>query len=582
MTEIRLGRDLALPLDFASEANAILATRGAGKSYTSAVLTEELHAAGIQTVAVDPAGVYWGLRSSASGKGDGLPFYVLGGEHGDLPLEPTAGAFVADLIVDSGHSFVLDLSHFESKADSTRFVTAFAERLYYRKGKAEARTTLHLVVDEADEFAPQKPMREETKMLHNVERLVKRGRSRGIGVTLITQRSQAINKSVLDLIETLVVMRMLSPRSRDAVKLWIDARDLRDESGVIESLSSLPTGTAWVWSPLRGVLKRVAVRRIRTFDSYETPKPGEVREQPSRRAELDLADLGEQMQATVERSKENDPVALRKQIAELRRELASRPTETREVPVEKVVEVPVLSETDLARLDAIFENYRHVADTVSRAAAELDARHEDLFSKLVSARGKTRLAGAGIEIAPKEQARPRPTPAQPAPDHERGNGNGSLDTGARRLLETLARHHPMRLPPGQLALLAGRKARGGAWNTSMRRLRDGGYVREDAGLLALTDLGVEETGADALEPISTQEVIDHWRRALPAGPCSLFDLLVREHPNGLSPEQAAELLGRQPRGGAWNTAVSTLVRNGLAEKTGGILRASDSLFDLAA
>ncbi|MDZ7735872.1 MAG: hypothetical protein U5P41_07080 [Gammaproteobacteria bacterium] len=55
-----------------------------------------------------------------------------------------------------------------------------------------------MVLDEAEEFAPQKPQRDEARMLGAMETLVKRGRSRGVGVTLITQRTASLNKNVID------------------------------------------------------------------------------------------------------------------------------------------------------------------------------------------------------------------------------------------------------------------------------------------------------------------------------------------------------------------------------------------------
>src|SRR5947209_1734099 len=107
---LKLGRGLALPLDVVTEATGIVATRGAGKSSTGAVLVEEALAAGVPTVVIDWTGVFWGLRSNVGGDGPGLSIYVLGGPHGDVPLEASAGRLIADLVVDSGHSFVLDLS----------------------------------------------------------------------------------------------------------------------------------------------------------------------------------------------------------------------------------------------------------------------------------------------------------------------------------------------------------------------------------------------------------------------------------------------------------------------------------------
>jgi uncharacterized protein len=99
---LKISPDLTLPIEVAGEAIGIVATRGAGKSFTSAVLVEELYGAKVQFAVLDPTGVYWGLRAGADGKSEGLPIIVLGGVHGDVPLEPTAGALIADLVVDTG------------------------------------------------------------------------------------------------------------------------------------------------------------------------------------------------------------------------------------------------------------------------------------------------------------------------------------------------------------------------------------------------------------------------------------------------------------------------------------------------
>lgn len=38
----------------------------------------------------------------------GLPMVIMGGEHGDVPLEVGAGELIADVVVEEGLSVVLD------------------------------------------------------------------------------------------------------------------------------------------------------------------------------------------------------------------------------------------------------------------------------------------------------------------------------------------------------------------------------------------------------------------------------------------------------------------------------------------
>ena len=156
-TALNISPDLRLPLDLITETAAIIAKRGVGKTYTASVITEELLKAGGHVIAIDPVGVWWGLRASAQGEpAGGLQILILGGSHGDLPLDPSSGRAVADLIVEEHLSCVLDLS-LMMQEEAARFLAPFLDRLYQIN-----RAPLHLMVDEADSIAPQVPGRGES------------------------------------------------------------------------------------------------------------------------------------------------------------------------------------------------------------------------------------------------------------------------------------------------------------------------------------------------------------------------------------------------------------------------------------
>jgi hypothetical protein len=147
---LRIAKNLELPLEAVTQTFAILAKRGVGKTYTASVMVEEMLKNNLPVVVLDPIGVWWGLRSSADGKGPGLPIIIAGGDHSDIPITPDNGTIMANMIVDQRLSVVIDFSHFR-KGEQIKFVTDFAETLYHRN-----RDPLHLVVDEADAFAPQR------------------------------------------------------------------------------------------------------------------------------------------------------------------------------------------------------------------------------------------------------------------------------------------------------------------------------------------------------------------------------------------------------------------------------------------
>lgn len=143
-----LGEGLELPIEAVVETFAVLGRRGSGKTSTAVVMAEEMIGAGMPVVVVDPLGVWWGLRSSADGKGEGLPVVIFGGDHADVPLSDKAGAVIADAVVSGRFPTILDVSEL-SKSAMRRFMADFFERLY-----ATNREALHLIVDEADLMAP--------------------------------------------------------------------------------------------------------------------------------------------------------------------------------------------------------------------------------------------------------------------------------------------------------------------------------------------------------------------------------------------------------------------------------------------
>lgn len=583
-TELRIARGFALPLDMVTEATGIVATRGAGKSSASAVIVEESHRLGVQVVVFDRTGVYFGLRSNANGDGPGLPIYVLGGAHGDVPLETHAGSLIADLVVDHPeHSFVLDFSDF-SKSATVKFTADFLERLYDRK--ARSRTTTLLVLDEAHFYAPQTPRGgfkgDSARLMGAMEDVVGLGRSRGLGVILTTQRTQALNKSVLDLIETLLVMRMLSPRARDAVQDWIREKHEDDREGVIATLDSLPTGTAWVWSPLRGILKKVALRRIKTFDSYATPKPGEVRIEPSARKELDLSGLGEKMRETAERARASDPKELRREIVDLRDRLAAfeaaPPRAEVEIQeVEKIIEVPVFTDEDRKWL-------HHIAKALEGIPEQMHPIHAKLAELTEAAKEKVAAAPRPSPPSP-PRPRPIPTPTKSSPmsrARESAAENGGVPAPQQKILDALGWYEALSVPTPtrvQVALIAGYSATSGGYANLLGKLSTAGHVTYPSpGAVTLTDSG-RALATDPGLPSTNEGVQAEVLARLPAPQAKLLRALLDCWPDSMSREELAMRTGYSPTSGGFANLLGRLRTGALIEYPDrGHVVASDVLF----
>lgn len=373
---------VCLPYELLTTMTSIVGRRGSGKTTTGSVVAEEYVGAGLPFVFLDPLGVAWGLRSSVDGERPGLPVTILGGAHGDLPIQETAGRLVAELVVEQPGAYIIDFSAFESRSAEKRFAADFAERLY--RLKAHDTAALGLIVDEADTFAPQQAQGDDKRMLGAFEAIARRGRSRGLGMVAITQRPAVLNKNVGSQAELLIAHQVTSPHDREALKAWVEGNATKAEvETFLASLASLKVGEAWLWSPAwLQLFERIQIRRRRTFDSSATPKAGEIRVEPRVLAPVDLDALRQRMAETIERAAESDPKALRQRIVEL--EAAVRNERTVEVqPCGHEAELAALREAAHRRQTTLIQIERELSGERQRTAA-LEKRSQTLRHALAS------------------------------------------------------------------------------------------------------------------------------------------------------------------------------------------------------
>jgi len=533
----------------------ILAMSGAGKSNTAVVMAEELFENSVPWVAIDPKGDWWGIRSSSDGKGPGLAVPVFGGLQGDLPLLETAGKEVAELIADTRLTCILDVSEFSSKAAQLRFLTDFAETLLKKN-----RDPLMVFCEEADDYLPQRVMSSEAKCVGAWTKLVKRGRFRGVFVTLISQRSAALNKDALNQIDTLIPMRITAPRDRKAIEEWVMAHGIGKE--LIDSLNTLEDGEGWLWSPQKlKLMERLRFRRRKTYDSGETPTLKGSRP-AAKLADVDLAAVEERMAKAVEKAKQEDPEELRKEIAALRKQLAERPDQPEPRVVEVPVEVPVFP-------DELKERVLTMLRRISTAAEPLIAEIEN--GTFDPAPGKIRHPPSATPKSGRASG-DSPSPA-PAPEKPRDNpGTSELPKGAAKMLRTLVQRHPMKLSRSQLATLSGYSVKSSTVSVSLTAMRNAGVIEEGDGLFWPSQAGFDEIG-EVPPPPGPGELVATWRRALSGAALAFFDVLAERNPQPLSREVLAREAGYSINSSTVSVSLTTLRRNGLLKEwdEGGVM-----------
>lgn len=559
----------------------IVGTAGAGKTYTALGAIERLLSRKARAVAVDPLGVMWGLRLMADGKTPSpYPVVIFGGTHGDLPLTENAGAILGETVATMAESCIVDLSGLPTKAAERRFMLAFLEAIY-RHTDREKVDPYHLIVDEADRFAPQKPPAGDEMLLNRMEEIVRRGRVKGFIPWLITQRPAVLNKNVLSQADGLIALKLTSSQDRDQIGDWVEGQTDRETwKRMRADLPTLQRGEAIVWIPGRGVFERVTFPTKATFDSSRSPTRGE-RKHATELKPLDLGSLKARLASVEAETKANDPKALKARIAELEREKKKQSANITTADIqaaEKAGYERGHDEGGDAIMRAVASLTADLANSIGRAeTACADAKRLlSSFAGFTEEVGKDRIAKRqAAPVAQRIELRvPDPKVAGSTPA---GRAN-SLDKPLHRIIDAIRWWNVLGVEApshSQAAFIAGYSHKSGTWATYLSRLRSMELI-EGRGDLLLTSKGAAIAGDPDVQPsgdLLRATVLDKVDGPL----ARILQPIMEAYPQGLSHADAAKSADYSPQSGTWATYLSRLRSLDLIDGRGE-LRAQDWLF----
>lgn len=530
---------------FLDKPTAIVGTTGAGKTFAAKGAVERLLELGRRVIILDPTGAWYGLRAGADGSAEGgFPVLIFGGDHADIPIDPTseAGKALALALAERDVQAIIDTSEMTG-GEKNRFLTPFLENLYARNKAA-----LHLIVDEADEVAAQRLADGEQRLFGAFDKIVRRGRIKGFRPLMISQRPAVIHKNVLSQIGTLIALKLTSPQDRKAIDDWVKGNADADQAkAVMKSLPTLPRGQGWVWSPADDVLRLVKFPAIRTYDSSRTPDDGETVVAPA----LSAVD-----------------------VDALRAALKVAPAaETRHTPAAGASKAELEGWEQRGYRRGLKEGH---AQGVAAGQAELLARMKSVLNSVLdneliatpamSLNVHSQSKQHAIESSRSVQASP-----EMAADTERrlkpAGAPTSIELGAeRKPLALLVGAYPAGYTEAQWASLAGFKRTGGTWGTYKSRLRTKGAVEQRGDLWFATQVGVDAIGGDIPDmPRTPDERLAMWKSKIAAvGP--MLDVLRNFYPNQISRDDLAQKIGMAAGGGSFGTYLSRLRSNGLLEE----------------
>lgn len=503
----KLGNSLTLPDRLPTMKVGLVGRTGSGKTNTAVVLAEQMIARSLPIAIIDPQGDWWGLRSH-------FPIAILGGEHGDVPLESTGGAIAADFVINERIPVLLDLFTM-GEGEMVRFATDFAKRLWTKNREA-----LHVFLDEADLFAPQRSMgTDKSKCLSAWQNVCRRGRSRGIGLTMITQRSAVINKDLLTQADPMIIHRLTAPQDLAAVEDYLKYHGVTPAGrlSVIARVSKLEIGSALVLSPGELDIQPtiINVPRRKSFDSGATPESGKALKTPKQVADVDLDALKHAMSETIERAKDNDPKELRNRIRELESKLKQSDHAVDPDAVANAVNKAV-SERDREWKRAIQEHETIIGalkGRMDKAAALLSVNGEATPKSVIPEPAKVFT----------KQVKQNPKPISKTV-YQKGKGEHiSLPKGEAIILAAVAQYESAGADRTQLTILTDYKR--SSRDAYIQRLKERGFVETNGASVFATQAGIDALGPN-FEPLPTGDALrEVWRNRLTGGERQIFELL---------------------------------------------------------
>ncbi|UEM08627.1 DUF87 domain-containing protein [Bradyrhizobium barranii subsp. barranii] len=518
--------------------SAFLGKTGSGKTSTAKLAVEQILRDNprARICVLDPIkSDWWGLTSSADGRAAGLPFYILGGPRGHVPLHESAGKAIGELVASGALPLsIIDMADFKHGGLQEFFNTFVPALMRHMRG------VVHLVIEEAHEFAPKERagIGAENLAIHNAKKLATAGRSKGIRMMVLTQRTQALHNAVLGSCDTMIAHRLTAPADQEPVKKWLKANvDKTTFESVSTTLSSLKTGSGWICSGEAQVAELRQFPKISTYDNSATPT-GDMADQQVKTAAVDRERLRAIIGDAVKQVESDDPGHLRAEIARLNSRMAN------------------WAAHEDASADAIAAADRRGYERgFWEAASQAKVAYETLKEQV---RGTVRgfadslvqniaaetieFTQSGSPVAP-PSASPSPRPAAvptgraPTPA---ASGDGSLPGPQQRILNSLATWRRLghdKPSNAQIAWLAGYSPSSTSYTNPRSALKTGGLIDYPmADHLALTAAGV----AKAVEFKLNGSLLDFVLGNLPGPEARILTSIAHHYPRAVPNATAAE------------------------------------------
>ena len=546
----------------------ITASSGGGKSFLLRKLLEESHGK-IQQIVLDMEGEFASLRERYD--------YILAGKGGDISADIRSAEILAKKILELEASIIIDLYELKHH-DRIKFVKLFCDALV--NAPKELWHPALVIIDEGHVFAPE---RSEAESLSAVIDLATRGRKRGYGLIIATQRLSKLHKdTAAELLNKLVGLTSLD----------IDRKRASEELGFLGkeqvlSLRDLEPGEFYAVGPAisKSVIK-VKIGQVKTTHAKagqryggKTPIP-----MPTSKVTAILAKLTDLPQEAQKELKDKQDML--GEITRLRRELT--------MSKQGIVKKP---EIDPKQLDAYYQrglregekNSEQVVKEANQNIVKLQRTINSIRELLGSQQVPAKLIEAPRHV---QTLKPIIESIQPigqrrVEDYWSGKSHDNdtkFNRCERAILKFLAMRDQSRFTKVQIGAMTNYSANSGGFNNALSKLSKAELIIRDGGdSISINSNKIQEVIAILGDEYNTedQNALESWMNQLPKCDREIYKVVKDEPTRTFTKEELGEITNYSSNSGGFNNALSHLNTLGLIERSNEGIRFSSKLLEMA-
>lgn len=522
-------------------------TSGSGKSYTLRKIIETTYGQ-VQHIILDVEGDFASLREKFD--------YVLAGKNGDIPASVKTAGLLARKVLQLKTNLIVDLYELKMH-ERIQFVKLFLESMI--DAPKELWQPVLILIDEAHIFAPEKGNAESMSAVIDI---CTRGRKRGYGTILATQRLSKLHKDAAAECGNKLIGR---------TNLDIDVKRAADELGLnskdAQNLRTLKPGEFFAFGPaISNEIVKVKIGKTVTSHpvagtrgmSGNTPAASSKVKQ----ALKELADLPKELEVELKTTAD-----LKARINQLTQELKLKPAPA----------------VDQSKIDQAIERGVSQAKVILEKEFKLKLKSikdelSEVLNKVVTSDIPTpKVSGV---IQPQQHVIKHTPPtrqmqkAKEVPTRDGGN-DAQLGACEKKILGFLASQPGKSFSKVQVGAMTGYAHSSGGFNNALSKLGQSGYITRSNAMISLN------SDADVSEFLSgVPHTLQNWIDKLDKCQKAIYQFLLDNPSDSFDKSEVADHTGYAHSSGGFNNAISRLNTLGLIQRNSGRLQINEDLLGI--